>query len=95
MAKGNFLSEADIDYLEKRLKKIFATKDDLRFRLQDQKDDIVYKMEEIMSKYRSKTFDKLDKILKEILASRQEQTVLSGHVKELFDRVESLEETTQ
>ena len=45
------------------------------------------------SDYRSELMNKLDEILKEILASRQEQTVLAHQVSGHEDRIATLEKT--
>ncbi len=42
-------------------------------------------------KYKSDLMDKLDKILKEIQASREEQTILAHHSKNHGDRITKLE----
>ncbi len=59
--------------------------------LGSQKEEILEEIEIKLVNYRSDLVNKLDKILKEILASREEQTVLSGQVSDLGDRVEGLE----
>jgi len=61
--------------------KRFATKDDLkRFAT---KDDLM--------ELKSDLFNKIDPFLKEIMASREEQTVLAHQVSEHEDRLEKLE----
>lgn len=67
-----------------QLKKIFATK----IELEELKDEV----KEILQKHRSELLNKMDKILKEILSSRQEQTVLSHQTSGHGDRISTLEE---
>lgn len=52
----------------------------------------VFVTKEDFTRYRSELMDKLDKILKEILASREEQTVLADQVSGHEDRIMTLEE---
>ena len=73
MTKQRILSEADIDYLENRLKETFPTKEEF-------------------TRFKEKMFNTLDKILKEVVASREEQIVLSGRTSDHEDRIETLEE---
>ncbi|MFZ5366404.1 MAG: hypothetical protein ACOZBZ_03910 [Patescibacteria group bacterium] len=75
MPKGRFLTEADIDYLEERLRDVFATKEDF-------------------ANYRSELLSRLDKILGEILKSREEQTVLSHRVSGHEERISTLEKVS-
>ena len=72
--------------------KMHATKDDLK--MYATKDDLIDFKDEILkllTKFRSDMYDKLDGILKEIVASRQEQTILSHKVSDHEDRITSLE----
>lgn len=73
MSKNKILSESDINYLEKRLKETFPTKEDFN----NLKDSL---------------FNKLDLILKEVVTSREKQTVLSAKSSDHEDRIEALEE---
>ena len=72
MTDQKILTEKDLDYIESRLKDVFATKEDFE-------------------QYRSQIMDKLDSILKEILTSREEQTVLGHQVSGHEDRITKLE----
>jgi hypothetical protein len=58
------------------LEKTFVTKDDLDVKLQSLKSDLM---------------NKLDSILKEILASREEQTILAHKVSDHEERITTLE----
>lgn len=51
----------------------------------------VFATKEDFEKYRSDLMEKLDQILKEILVSREEQTILAHHSSDHSDRIESLE----
>ncbi len=100
-SKKGVLTEADI----KALQKYFATKDDLnRFatkddldkyatknyldtKLDQQKDGIV----DEFKKFRSNFYDKIDPILKEVLASREERTIRAEQHRRSQDRIEKLE----
>ena len=63
MANKKILTEKDIDYLEKRLKETFPTRNEFKT-------------------FRSELFNKLDEILKEVLASREERIIQSHHLSE-------------
>lgn len=52
----------------------------------------IFVTKEDFAKHRSELIDKLDGILKEILASREEQTVLAHQVSGHEDRIMTLEE---
>lgn len=72
MATIRYLTEKDIDYLEQRLRDVFATKEEF-------------------TEYRSELLVKLDEILTELKAGREEQTVLAHQVSVHEDRLTSLE----
>ncbi|MBL7159716.1 hypothetical protein ISS85_04520 [Candidatus Microgenomates bacterium] len=72
MVAQRMLTEKDVDYLEQRLRDVFATKDEF-------------------TKYRSELINKLDKILQEIVASRQEQEIISRHSSDYEERISLLE----
>jgi hypothetical protein len=74
MAAKKFLTEKDVDYLEKRFREVFVTKDEF-------------------TAYRSDLLNRLDEILGEIKASREEQTVMSHQVSDHEVRISSLEGT--
>lgn len=69
------------------LQEIFLTKGEFDLRMDEHEE----KIEEHLKQYRSGILDKLDKILQEILKSREEQTVLSHNVSDHEDRISSLE----
>ena len=52
----------------------------------------VFATKDDLQKLKDELMNKLDRILKEILASRQEQTVLSHQVSDHEDRISTLEE---
>ena len=54
----------------------------------------IFVTKEEFTAYRSELMDKLDSILKEILTSRQEQTVLAHQVSNHEDRIIKLETKT-
>jgi polyhydroxyalkanoate synthesis regulator phasin len=58
-------------------------------KLEQQKEEIDAKF----AQQRSELLDKLDRILKEVVASRQEETVLSHRVSDHEDRITALEST--
>lgn len=66
------LTEADINLLENRFKRVFATKEEL-------------------TQLKSDLLDKLDAIFGEVVATREEISLLSAHSREHFDRIEALE----
>ncbi len=51
----------------------------------------VFATKKEIAEYKSSLMDKLDKILKEILSSREEQTVLAHQVSGHEDRIQALE----
>lgn len=51
----------------------------------------IFTTKEEFQKYRSDLFDKLDVILKEVLASREEQTLIGHRISDHEDRIEVLE----
>ncbi|KKQ95970.1 MAG: hypothetical protein UV74_C0013G0574 [Candidatus Woesebacteria bacterium GW2011_GWB1_43_14] len=60
----------------KKLKTIFATKDDLkRFATKDELDDLQQEIHEEFQTWKSEFFDKIDPILKEVLDNREERTI--------------------
>lgn len=71
-----------------------ATKQDiakLDLKIDNNKADILDKLEVIFMKFKSDFFDKIDPILKEVVASREERIVGSNQFSELTDRVERIE----
>lgn len=91
------LNSADIEML----KGIFATKDDLkRFATKDDlkrfatKDDLLDMRDELTStitQFKSDFFEMIDPILKEIVANRDERTIMAHNITELRERVEKIE----
>lgn len=73
------LTRSDIRYLEQT----FITKEDFQETLKS-----------ALLATKSDLIDKLDSILKEILASREEETILSHRVSNHEDRITKLEATT-
>lgn len=51
----------------------------------------IFPTREEFQKHRSELFDKLDAILKEVQAGREEQTLIAHHISEHEDRIEALE----
>jgi hypothetical protein len=72
MKNNKILSEADIEYLENRLKDSFLTKDEF-------------------GKFKEDIFEKLDRILKEVITGREEHAVIAGKSSDHEDRIERLE----
>lgn len=72
------------------LREIFLTKSEFDLRMDEQEE----KIEEHLKQYRNGILNKLDKILKEILASREEQTLLSHKVSDHEERITKLEHPT-
>ncbi len=85
MTSKPILTQSDINLL----KGTFATKGDLK-RLEQ---SVVTKEE--FKNYRSEMLDKLNRILKEIRANRQELTVIAHRVSNHEDRIEKIEEKLQ
>lgn len=72
MAGKKILTEADIDYLEKRLSETFPTKEDFQA-------------------FRSDFFEKIDPILKEVVASREERVIQDKNISDHEDRIQKIE----
>lgn len=72
MASKKILSEADIDYLEKRLSETFPTKEDFQT-------------------FKSDFFEKIDPILKEVVASREERIIQDKNISNHEDRIQKIE----
>lgn len=71
--------------------KTFLTEGDINL-LEERLKEIFLTKEEFQ-KHRSELFDKLDSILKEVQASREEQTVIARRISGHEDRIEALEES--
>ena len=62
----------------KKLKTIFATKDDLkRFATKDDLEDIKEEIRQEFQFWRSEFYDRIDPILKEVQASREERVIIN------------------
>ncbi len=53
----------------------------------------VFMTKEEFTQYRSDLMNKLDEILKEIITSREEQTIIGGQTSDHEDRIATLEKT--
>lgn len=71
--------------------KTFLSEKDIQI-LEDRLKEIFATKEEFQ-KYRSDLFDKLDAILKEVQAGREEQTLIAHRVSDHEDRIEVLEKS--
>ena len=69
--------------------KTFLTEKDIE--VLEQRFKEIFTTKEEFQKYRSDLFDKLDVILKEVLASREEQTLIAHRISDHEDRIEVLE----
>jgi len=70
--------------------KKFATKDDLvRFATKEDLEDLASKQDLI--EFKSDIFDKIDSVLKELVAMREELTIVTHRVSDHEDRLEKLE----
>jgi|GEM_PF-2154205 len=96
-AKPN-LNEADLKLLEKR----FPTYKELDKRLSrlesrffsgvDEKFDVQEeKFERKLFEFKNQFFEKIDPILEEVMASREERSIIAHHISELRDRIEKIE----
>ena len=88
------LNEADLKLLEKR----FPTKEeqDKKFSShQKETNQYIEKSENKIlaeiAEFRNDFYEKIDPILKEVMASREERTIIAHHISELRDRVEKIE----
>lgn len=83
MVKKRILTEDDVDYLVERLNLSFLTKEEF--------EEFKENLDSQLTNQRSDLMDKLDSILKEILASREEQTLLAGSSSDHEDRIKRVE----
>lgn len=84
--------------LERRMDKKFATKNELKDeidrlenRVKLMVDQLERNIDEKNKKYRDEFLTDIDPILKEVLASREERTIIAHQVSELRDRVDEHE----
>ncbi|AKM83458.1 hypothetical protein A2422_01125 [Candidatus Woesebacteria bacterium RIFOXYC1_FULL_31_51] len=63
--------------LDRRLDKRFLEQED--------------KFDKKLTEFKSEFFDRIDPILKEVVASREERTLISEHLSDHSDRIETLE----
>ena len=82
-----FATKDDLSKLEKRFQATFATKLEL--------DNLKYELEDKMTHHRDDLMTKLDKILKEILTSRQEQKIMVHRISDNTKRLTSIETKLQ
>lgn len=93
MAKSKpTLNEADLKLLEEKFLtkedgKNFATKNYVTNAVDEAKEEIL----EEQRKFRSEFFDRIDPILKEVVANREERTIMAHYITELRKRVEKIE----
>ena len=92
MTQKRILTNQDIAFIIKKLKPIFATKDDLlrfatKIDLEDLKDDI----DQRLTQHHSSLMNTMDKILKEVTTYRDEQTVSAYNSSDHENRLEALE----
>ena len=59
--------------------------------LEDALDDQEQKFEAKITEFKDEFFTKIDPILKEVVASREEREILSQHSKNQTDRIEKIE----
>ena len=62
------------------------------FKIENKLDDIEQKFENNLTKFRSDFFKKIDPILKEVTAKREERTIQAEQIKRHEDRIHALEE---
>lgn len=89
----------ELKSLESRMDKKFATKNELKDeidrlenRVKLMLDQLERNIDEKNKKYRDDFLTDIDPILKEVLASREERTIIAHQVSELRDRVDEHEE---
>lgn len=67
-------------------------KKDIKQIVERQVDDNNQKIEQMFIKFRSDFYDKIDPILKEVVASREERTIVAEKLSNHEDRIEKLEQ---
>lgn len=94
MTNKKTLTQADADFLQKQFSKVFATKNDL-VKLESRLDLKLVDQEEKFEKYvtnlKDKFYTKIDPILKEVVASREDRLTGSEQHLRNKDRIEKLE----
>jgi hypothetical protein len=83
MPKKVIIDQKGFDYLFERLKNYFLSKDEF--------EDFRFQLEETLKNHRDDLLKTMDKILKEIITSRQEQKLLSHRSSNHGERLEKLE----
>jgi hypothetical protein len=105
MANTRTLTQADANFLQKQFSKVFATKDDLKsfatkkdikslvtkIDLENALDKQEQKFENKMTEFRDKFYTKIDPILKEVTANRQERATSTEQHRRNEKRIEKLE----
>lgn len=96
MTTKRTLTQADADFLQKQFTKVFATKDDLksfptRFDLNKSLDKQEVKFEAVVTNFKDKFYTKVDPILKEVVASREDRLMGTEQHLRNEKRVEKLE----
>lgn len=107
MTNKKTLTQADADFLQKQFSKVFTTKKDLeafatkkdlvdlerRFdnKLDQKLDNQEQKFEKTVTNLKDKFYTKIDPILKEVVASREDRLIGSEQHLRNKDRIEKLE----
>lgn len=100
MKKQGMLSDSDITRLENRFKKIFLTKKDSEKFLTKSEEDMEFLAKRLgenfltkeeFNNYKDKIFTILDKILHEVVSTREEISVLSHRSSNHEDRLDELD----
>jgi hypothetical protein len=95
-AKKLFLTKDDAKKLfltKDDAKKLFLTKDDadIKFLTKGEFEDFKEELDQKLFNYKSDIINKVDEVLKEIVASRDEQTALSHRVSVHSDQIEEIQ----
>ena len=87
MVKGRTLTQADVNFLKEELKKDFPT----RIHLENQKEEILEEIDEKLTNLKSDFFEKIDPVLKEVSASREERKVVARKLSEHTNQIEKIQ----
>lgn len=91
MKKQGILTDSDINKLERRFKKVFLTRSELDLDYLTKRLEKNFLTKEEFNDYKDDIFNKLDKILHELVSTREEMIALSHHSSDHEDRLELIE----
>lgn len=87
------ITKQDSNQLIKDMKKVFVTKGELRKVVREEIDEALdEKLDQKFFDFKSELFTKIDPILKEVVASREERVITASQLSNHDDRITKLEQ---